>query len=151
MLQRLRNLNSRWAAAGVQAAPLLGIPAWLLELQRPSNSWNFPLLFALGLFMLAAGLLLPFSVLLISKRGFVREQAVNTLRFHGVIVLIGIGLGIAFAVATQFDPPNPTMSNPPVHTEAVLMAGAIAFGLVLPVLEFVRAIFRGRRAWREFC
>jgi len=45
-----------------------------------------------------------------------------------VIALVGIGLAIAFAIAVQFDPSNLTMSNPPVYSGAVLVAGAVAFG-----------------------
>jgi len=139
----------RAGAAIVQAAPLLGIPFWLIELQLPSNSWNFPLLFALGLFMLTTGLVVPAIAWFLAKSSFLRAQAVNALRFHGVIALPGILLCIAFAVAIQFDPPNPTMSNPPAHGEAIGLIGVILYGFIVPIVELIRAIVCARRAWRQ--
>src|SRR3954454_14664230 len=91
-------------AVVVHAAPLLGIPLWLVALQLPSNSWNFPLLFTLGLFMLVGGLAVPMVVWLSSAHAALRAEAVSALQFHGSIVILAALLCVAFAIAIQFDP-----------------------------------------------
>jgi hypothetical protein len=139
---------ARWGAVLVHAAPLLGVPLWLVQMQRPSNSWNFPLMFALGLFMLAPGFVIPLVVLFAARHSLLRTNAVDALRFHSAIGILGLGLAVAFVIAVQFDPPNPTMDNPPAYSGGVLMIVAFVFGMVLPVVELVRSIIFGVRGWR---
>src|SRR4051794_23870321 len=111
-------------AVMVHAAPLLGIPLWLVAMRLPSNSWNFPLMFASGLFMLGFGLAIPIAVWFGAAHPALKAEALSALYFHGVIAILGALLCIAFVIAIQFDPPNPTMSNPPVHGEGILVIGA---------------------------
>lgn len=86
------------------------------------------MIFALGFFMLAAGIVAPAIAWFAAGPGSVCTQAKSALKFHGVIALCGLGLAAAFFVAAIFEAPNPTMSKPPVYMEAVLGASAIRVG-----------------------
>jgi hypothetical protein len=121
----------------IHAAPLLGIPIWLLELSLPSNSWNFPLLFSAGLFMLGAGLLIPAAALLFVRRDFVRIHALQALKFQGWIAIALAVLAIPLAIGLQ------------AKSTAIFTLGAIVVGFVLPVVELIRAILSGATAWRN--
>ena len=134
-------------AALVHASPLLGIPVWIVQVNLPENNWNFPLLFALGLFMFAAGTVASLLALTAVK-GFVRTHALKSLRFHGWIGLVVVLFAVSLAVGFIFDPPNPTMSNPPVMATGIFFFGSFFSAFILPLLELGRAVVWGRRAWR---
>src|SRR3954466_6058074 len=118
----------------------------MVELSLPSNSWNFGLIFALGFFMYHTGLVFP--VFALACKGFVRIHVRSALRFHGWIALGFVLFAIAFGVSLLFDPPNPTMSNPPLVMTGVLGVTAVFTGFVLPLVELGRAMVCGVRAWR---
>ncbi|MEO8026919.1 MAG: hypothetical protein ABI823_10610 [Bryobacteraceae bacterium] len=129
------------------AALWLGIPVWAVSAYF-AGSWNFAPMFDIGLFMVVAGFLVALGVYFPS-RGFLRLEARNALQFHGGGMLVVLLFGVAFLIASQFDPSNPTMSNPPAHMEVVLFAAAMLFGFVAPVVILIRSIASAAGAWKR--
>ena len=141
--------RERALAVLVQAAPVLGVPVWLVVASWHANNWDYLVLwFAPGVFMLAAGLAAAGIGMLLTRAVFVRAHAASSLRFHGAVAA-GAGLLAAFIlISPGFDHGPPTLDNPPKTMEAALAVGAFAYGFVLPVIEAIRALVCGIAAWR---
>jgi len=135
--------KQRWIAALVHASPIwLGVPVWLAFAGRDLMYY-----FAPGLFMLAAGLIVSVLARLTAK-GFVRAHAASALRFQAWILLAVPVWALGFPIAAIFDPPNPTMDNPPAGLQIVLGIGVFAFGFILPFVELIRVIIGIQQARR---
>lgn len=139
--------GERWMVVLVHTSPLLGIPVWVFEMSRPGNSWNFALMFASGLFMIAAGLAVSGAVWFLG-RGFVKTEAVSSLRFQAILSGFVCLFVVGFGIALLFDPANPTMHNQPVATQGVLMVAAFFLTFVVPIVELIRSIVMAARVWR---
>ncbi len=118
----------------VQAAPVLvGVPLYLAIFSVAGMLvFFFP-----GVFMAIGGLVVALIARAFAPPGFVRTQALGSLRFHGVVALVSlVVLALVFAG---------------VFASGYLGAahsGAILLGLLLPLLEVGRALMYGIRAAR---
>ena len=141
--------RERALAAVVQAAPVLGVPIWLVVVSSHANDWDYLVVwFAPGIFMLAAGLA-GAGIGMSARSVFVRAQAASSLRFHGVLAAVVLALVALIAVSPVFDRHPLTLANPPKTFEAALALGVFAFGFVLPIVEAIRALVGGIAAWRS--
>ncbi len=83
----------------VQAAPLAGIPAWIVVCIVYANSYaSVAVYFASRLFMLAAGLLAAVPARVIARSDFVRAQASGSQRFHLIVAAGSLALAAALAI-----------------------------------------------------
>jgi hypothetical protein len=126
-------------------APLLGIPVFLLALSWKGNSWNFPLLFSGGLFMLGAGLIVP--LFLLSGAPVVRQAAMGVLRMQGLLGAAVLLYAIVTLVAMAMSPQQPTGGNPMSEwAQTLVMLGFAGAGFLLPLAELAIAII-GMLVW----
>jgi hypothetical protein len=144
----LASPRERWMAVLIHTAAVwLGVPGWAVSAAY-AGSWNFFPMFDIGLFMVAGGFLAALAGYL-APAGFVRQQAPHALQFHGAGMLVAAALGLAFLMATLFDPTNPTMSSPPAHMEAVLFVGAFVFGFLAPIVVLIWVPVSAVRSWKR--
>jgi hypothetical protein len=122
----------------IHAAPVLGVPAWIVAMYL-GNSYF--ILFTPGLFMLATGLLVPAVAWRRARSTPLWPDVRSALRFHGIVGLVVIAFAIAFLVAVQFDPANPTLSNPPASMQAVMTVFFASATFLLPFVELGRAVY----------
>jgi len=135
--------SQQWIVTLVDSAPLwLGIPAWVVL-----GKGDLIYYFAPGLFMLAAALLIA-AVARLASKGLAKEHASRSLRFHSWILLGVCIWALGIPIASYFDPPNPTMSNPPAVFEAVMATAFFVSAFILPLVELVRAVFWILRVWK---
>lgn len=125
--------SERAIAAAVQAAPVLGIPLYWWAVTATQNLLVF---FVPGPFLLAAGLIAALGARLIARPGFVRAQAAEALRFHAIVAAVGVVpfvlLSAAFASGVM----------------SAAQAVVLLYGLLLTIIEGVRAFVAGTRALR---
>lgn len=125
--------RERIIAAVVQAAPLLGIPLYVVAL---SASQNLLVFFFPGLFMLAAGLIAALLGRLFSPPGFARAQSGASLRFHAIVAAASVVLfPVLFAAF---------MSGAMSAAQTLVLL----FGVLLSLAEIVRALVCGIGALR---
>jgi uncharacterized membrane protein len=80
--------------------------------------------------------LIPAALLLL-RRDFVRIHALQALKFQGWIAIAIVVLAIPLAIGIRAQ-----------STVAVTVC-AIVVGLILPVVELIRAVLSGVAAWRK--
>ena len=121
--------RARTLAALVEAAPVLGVPVWVLLLVTHPNDYAYMfVLFMPGLVMLGTALVAALAVTLIARRGFVRSHAAGSLRFHGIVALVSLVL-LAFGIAA--------LAN---GTTGAAQSMVMLFGVILPIVETGRAV-----------
>ncbi len=130
-----------WLAVLANGAPLLGFALWLTPFSfSGGGGWDFVKLFSLGIYMAAAGLVIPLAIWVFAGPGVAKTESLATLKFHAIIAVIAAVVGVLVLIASAFDPPNPTMSNPPTHFMAVVQVFFILAGFVLPFVELWRVV-----------
>ena len=131
-----------WLAIFAHGAPLLGFVLWLTPFSfSGGGGWDFIKMFSLGLYMAALGLVMPLVIWLFVGPGMTKTHAFSALKFHGIIALIAVVLGLLTLVAMLFDPAYPTMGNPPAHFQAMLIAIFALSTFVLPFVELGRVVY----------
>src|SRR5512146_873828 len=130
-----------WLAVLAHGAPLLGLALWLTPFSLTGGGWDFVKMFTLGLYMAAVGFVVPLVIWLAVAPGISKAQALSAVRFHGRVAVIAVGLAVLAFVASLFDPPNPTMGNPPAHFEAIVTLVFALSTFVLPFVEIGRVVY----------
>jgi uncharacterized membrane protein len=151
-------LSTRERIAGVfvQVSPLLGIPVWAFQIywidsHDHADYDSTGVFFASGLFLLFAGLIVAFLARFASRFPTVREYAGQALRFQLIALACAVVLAVLCALPIILDSGrNYTMESPPAGIGVAVVVTGLAFGLILPLIEIVRALVLGVRAFRRF-
>lgn len=141
--------SDQWLAILAHGAPLLGLMLWMTPFSITGGGWDYIKLFSLGLYMALMGPVVPLIVWLVAGPGAAKTHALSALKFHAVIALIAVVLGLLMLVAAAFDPPNPTMSNPPANFQAVLTVIFMLSAFVLPLVELIRLVYGIRQVFKQ--
>jgi Na+-transporting NADH:ubiquinone oxidoreductase subunit NqrD len=100
--------------------------------------------------MLAAGLAIGLIFRFASRFSSARDYAGKALRFQSIALGICVALVAVCAIPLVFGSGrNFTMEHPPAGIFAAVFLTGLAFGIVLPLIELVRAIVLGVRAFRR--
>jgi hypothetical protein len=130
--------DSKKVAAFVQAAALLGIPVYVWTIAARQDDYAMlVLLFVPGLFMLATAFLVALAAAIVARPGFVRAQALDSLRFHAIVLAVVAvllpALIAAFAVGVM------------VAAQTIVLL----FGVALTLIEIARSFVCGVGALRS--
>lgn len=123
----------------VHGSPFLGVLAWIGAMNLPGQGWNFALLFAPGLFMLAAGLAAALAGRYWGTGAWLAAAQIE-LWFQGrvgLVFLILVLIGMAFI---GLGTPRPG-GQPPESFDAVISVLAFLGAFLLPLLEAGHALF----------
>ncbi len=135
-----------WLALLANAAPLLGIALWFTPFSfTGGGGWDFAKLFSIGIYMALAGFIVPAVIWVLSGPGLAKTEALAAVKFHAVIAAIVILFAVAAFVASQYDPINPTMDNPPRRFMTVVTLFTAAATFVLPIVELARVVIGVQR------
>jgi hypothetical protein len=149
------SFHERFAGAFVQLSPLLGIPVWAFQIywidsHDHADYDSTGVFFASGIYMLGAGLLIALIARFASRFPSVRDYAGAALRFQLIALAISVVLVVGCAIPIVLDSGrNFTMESPPAGIGVAVVLTGLAFGIVLPLIEVVRAIVLGVRAVRR--
>jgi drug/metabolite transporter (DMT)-like permease len=147
--------RERLAGVFVEASPLLGIPVWAFQIywidsHEHADYDSTGVFFASGLFMLAAGLVIALVARFASRFPTVRDYAAKALRFQLIALACAVVLVVLCAVPIVLDSGrNYTLERPPAGIGVAVLATGLAFGLILPLIEIVRASVLAVRAFRR--
>ena len=117
---------------------MLGIGVWWALLATHGGDYAYLFVFFMpGLVMLATALAVALVARFAAPRGFLRVQAADSLRFHGIVAAVMLVVLVPLFIATF---------------AGGFMVGAhlivLLCGLVLPLVEIVRSVMYGRAAAR---
>lgn len=125
-------------AVAVQAAPVLGLAVWWALLATHAGDYAYLFVFFMpGPVMLATALVVALVARFAAPRGFVRAQAADSLRFHGIVAALMLVVLVPLFIATF---------------AGGFMGGAflivLVCAVVLPLVELIRSVTYGRVAAR---
>jgi hypothetical protein len=147
--------RERLAGVFVQGSPLLGIPLWAFQLYwidshdhaDYDSSGTF---FASGPFMLLTGIAIAFLARFSSRFPTVREYAGKALRFQLIALAIGVALVVLCALPILLDRTHDyTIDHQPPGLILAVFATSLSFGVLLPLIEIVRALVLGVHAFKR--
>jgi hypothetical protein len=126
--------KARAAAVFVQTAPVLvGLTLYVAIFSFAGMLvFFFP-----GVFMALAGLIVALVARFVAPPGFVRTQAAESLRFHGIVTIVSVAL-LALVFVAVFAGGNMSAAS----------GGATLLGVLLPLVELGRAVMYGIAAAR---
>jgi hypothetical protein len=100
--------------------------------------------------MLVAGLVIALVARFASRFPTVREYAGKALLFQLIALACSVVLVVSCAIPIILDSGrNYTMESPPAGIGFAVFATGLSFGLILPLIELVRAIALGLRALKR--